>query len=601
MADTPPTSPKTPAERPSAEYPVDDDEGVRTKAHRLDTTPENQTFFAKLIRLLRSRLFWAKFWLVATGVWWGVCMQLLFYQGAGHPLAMLPNLDWYIGMMLVYAGRLCTPRSAHAHYAIIKQRHVLPIAVCDFLGTAGTTIGLELAGSAIFGIIYSSVTVWTALFTCVILRKAQSAVKMLGIATVVAGLTLPTLDPEAGAETANARLVFLGICLTFGGTLFYALEYTLCEQAFTLYDRPVDAKQLCFYTGAWGMAFTMIWMTAYTIPRWDELVVSEISDANGNIPLILLLFATHTINNGVHNAAWFVVCELESGVSTGLLMGVKAAALFLASALFFCNEDHPEQCMTPTKSAATCIVLVGTAVYYWPGDPMADCSKWLECYRMPRKAKGGGGGRGRTASTAPLNGHEHSHNGHSNNGDAAGCNSVVVSVDGKPAAANAAAVEAEGLESPQPPTTSKRRGRRRRKKGFEKFVDEEEDDEDEEEEEAARLAALDAREAALAARERAVEERERRLSAEGSTPGSTAPLNMTTPRAATTAVSRLRNGGAGAGPSPKVNGTPAELRTPNDECIRTPLAPVTCSSVASVSSAGGEEEDGEDGAEVTMH
>ena len=100
---------------------------------------------------------------------------------------------------------------------------------------------------------------------------------------------------------------------------------------------------------------------------------------------------------------------------------------------------------------------------------------------------------------------------------------------------------------------------------------------------------------------KAVEERERRLSAEGSTPGSTAPLNMTTPRAATTAVSRLRNGGAGAGPSPKVNGTPAELRTPNDECIRTPLAPVTCSSVASVSSAGGEEEDGEDGAEVTMH
>ena len=158
-----------------------------------------------------------------------------------------------------------------------------------------------------------------------------------------------------------------------------------------------------------------------------------------------------------------------------------------------------------------------------------------------------------------------------------------MSVDGKPAAANGAAVEAEGLESPQPPTTSKRRGRRR-KKGFEKFVDEEDDEEDDdEEEEAARLAALDAREAALAARERAVEERERRLSAEGSTPGSTAPLNMTTPRAATTAVSRLRNGGRCRSP-PKVNGTPAELRTPNDECIRTPLAPVTCSSVASVSS-----------------
>ena len=74
---------------------------------------------------------------------------------------MSAQLDWYIGMMLVYAGRLCSPRKAYAHYATIKQRHVVPIAICDYLGTVGTTIGLELAGSAIFGIIFSSVTVWT--------------------------------------------------------------------------------------------------------------------------------------------------------------------------------------------------------------------------------------------------------------------------------------------------------------------------------------------------------------------------------------------------------------------------------------------------------
>ena len=46
-------------------------------------------------RWFRSRLFWAKFLLVATGVWWGIGMQLIFYEGAGHPLALLPNLDWY--------------------------------------------------------------------------------------------------------------------------------------------------------------------------------------------------------------------------------------------------------------------------------------------------------------------------------------------------------------------------------------------------------------------------------------------------------------------------------------------------------------------------
>ena len=360
--------------------------GVVSRAQRLDATREDETCMASTTRMLKSRLFWAKFWLVATGVWWGVCMQLLFYAGAGHPLAMLPNLDWYTGMMLVYYGRMCTKKSEH--YAVIKQRHVLPIAFCDFLGTAGTTIGLELAGSAIFGIIFSSVTVWAALFTCVLLKKAQSPVRMLGIATVVAGLTLPTLDSN-GESSEQGQLVLLGICLTFAGTLFYALEYTLCEQAFSLCtrarapssralisrraqhprlplpralacsaapgcprlppaagvvhllapcsllpaprsslpapcsllpapcsvlradDRPVDSKELCFFTGMWGLGFTLLWFVCYTIPKWQSLVSDEIEERGGSVPLIVLLFISHTINNGVHNYAWFVVCEVR--------------------------------------------------------------------------------------------------------------------------------------------------------------------------------------------------------------------------------------------------------------------------------------------------
>ena len=119
--------------------------GTVTRAHRLDATPDTITRCGRLRRMLRSRLFWAKFWLVATGVWWGVCMQLLFYQGAGHPLAQLPNLDWYLGMSLVYFHRARHCFRPDAAYASVKQRHVVPIAICDYLGTVGTTIGLEVA------------------------------------------------------------------------------------------------------------------------------------------------------------------------------------------------------------------------------------------------------------------------------------------------------------------------------------------------------------------------------------------------------------------------------------------------------------------------
>jgi hypothetical protein len=72
----------------------------------------------------------------------------------------------------------------------------------------------------------------------------------------------------------------------------------------------------------------------------------------------------HLINNSVHNASWFVVCELEGGTSTGLLMGVKAAFLFFASAVSFCDEEHPEQCMSTFKLVAVCFVVLGAILYY---------------------------------------------------------------------------------------------------------------------------------------------------------------------------------------------------------------------------------------------
>lgn len=163
---------------------------------------------ARRIPWWRARIFWAKFWLVATGVWWGICMQLIYYEGAGHPLSLLPNITWYVGMMAVDFGNLCRPRSAR--YARVRQVHMLPIGLCDFLGTVGTTVGLVRCGSAIFGIIYSSVTVWAALFSCCILNKSQSSLRVAGILAVVVGLVLPTIEqasraPHSHIETASKQ------------------------------------------------------------------------------------------------------------------------------------------------------------------------------------------------------------------------------------------------------------------------------------------------------------------------------------------------------------------------------------------------------------
>ena len=68
---------------------------------------------------------------------------------------------------------------------------------------------------------------------------------------------------------------------------------------------------------------TSIWIGGYTLPHWRELVTDEIRAAGGDTMQIAFLYASHTLNNAVHNVAWFVVCELEGGVTTGLLQAIS--------------------------------------------------------------------------------------------------------------------------------------------------------------------------------------------------------------------------------------------------------------------------------------
>lgn len=66
-------------------------------------------------------------------------------------------------------------------------------------------------------------------------------------------------------------------------------------------------------------------MGAVTVPRWETLVTGEVLSKGGRPAVIAALYVSHTLNNAVHNLAWFYVCELEGGVTTGLLQGVKVS------------------------------------------------------------------------------------------------------------------------------------------------------------------------------------------------------------------------------------------------------------------------------------
>ena len=58
-------------------------------------------------------------------------MLLIYYEGAAHPLAQLPNVDWYIGMMLAYSSRCFY--GFDPSYAQVQQKHVVVVKVALLL------------------------------------------------------------------------------------------------------------------------------------------------------------------------------------------------------------------------------------------------------------------------------------------------------------------------------------------------------------------------------------------------------------------------------------------------------------------------------------
>lgn len=65
----------------------------------------------------------AKVVFLATGVWWGVGLQLMVYAGlAADPTALLTNFTWYGGMLLGLARPRKKKLATHPRHLHINHR-----------------------------------------------------------------------------------------------------------------------------------------------------------------------------------------------------------------------------------------------------------------------------------------------------------------------------------------------------------------------------------------------------------------------------------------------------------------------------------------------
>jgi len=275
------------------------------------------------------------------------------------------------------------------------------IAFFDIFAQSLTYTGNNMAGPTIFSIIYSSVTIWSAIFSKVVLSRSLARPQWFGVLLVVLGLSLTAMD-----SISLGPLVFLGACFILVGSSFHGLTYVMSEwimtasetvdssggssgEAATLNATAIRRREPehlsiranCSIQGFVAMVIFLLWQGVYTYPRRESLILAPMSVANTSFADAFTIMCAITLANLVHSITFYTTLKHFPGgaTSAGVLKGLQAVLVFMASSVLLCGRwGGVEMCWSGSKLIALVVVVCGILVYgshtKKKGDRPKDCA-----------------------------------------------------------------------------------------------------------------------------------------------------------------------------------------------------------------------------------
>ncbi|KAG7382110.1 hypothetical protein PHYBOEH_010618 [Phytophthora boehmeriae] len=257
-------------------------------------------------------------------------------------------------------GLRVTPSSVSFSLSTV-QLCVIVSVVLDFAGCIFSNVGLAMAGSGLYQVVYSSVICWSALMSRFILKKVVSKEEWFGIALVTFGLAFSALG-ESGSGRDNT-IVLMGCFHTLVGAAFYGGNYVTGEYTLKLAERP-HPKELCLKIGTACVAIIAVYQSVIVLPEWDTLVTKPIAEANGNTNHIILALVVYMVSQLAHGLTYFVMLDSSGAVTTGIMQSLRAVCVFVISSLLYCSQQE-SQCFDTKRGVATLIVVSGVMFYSW--------------------------------------------------------------------------------------------------------------------------------------------------------------------------------------------------------------------------------------------
>ena len=221
--------------------------------------------------------------------------------------------------------------------------------------------GASMAGPTIFAIIYSSVTIWTAIFSQLLLGRRMNLWQWINVVTVFAGLTITATDSVNTGDN-----VLVGTWLVILGSGMHGLTYVMSEAVMTVTEEKLTVLQNNFVQTSVAASLFLTWQLTYTFPHFNELIVTPSQAAGTTAWYALIILSGFGISNVIHSMTFFHTLRHFPGgaTSAGVMKGMQAVLVFVFTNFSYCGRvGGSEMCFSTAKFLSLITVCGGVLGY----------------------------------------------------------------------------------------------------------------------------------------------------------------------------------------------------------------------------------------------
>lgn len=290
---------------------------------------------------------------IGTGLLQPLLMTACKSAGLADPRAQFCMFFYYAGPALLAGGL--------ANSSPLLALKACGVAAVDVVAQLCNYTGASLAGPTIYAVVYSSLTVWTALWSRLLLGRRMPVHQWLAVAVVFGGLALTARESSQLGDS-----VIQGTLLVFVGSILSSLSYIASEAVMTRGKERLSVDQNAAIQSLFSATILGLWQLLYTRPRWHELIVAPAAEAATSLTKatgLLIVFAGASL---VHAYAFYYTLRHATGgaTSAGVMKGLQAVLVFVATHVAYCGRvGGAEMCLTTTKATSIVVVAGGVALF----------------------------------------------------------------------------------------------------------------------------------------------------------------------------------------------------------------------------------------------